>query len=107
MFGEGWMFFSFFLKKCRKFSYFAKLGFFERTSEKLMAVFKLVACWVLYKEPHAFLSAKAKSRPDFRKARPPILNRGRIWVSRKSQVRGKNKDLAKWFNFCVSLPWVG
>jgi hypothetical protein len=22
------------------------LGFFERTSEKLMAVFKLVACWV-------------------------------------------------------------
>jgi hypothetical protein len=58
--------FFFFLKKCRKFSYFAKLGFVERTSEKLMAVFKLVACWVFYKEHHAFLIARAKSRPDFR-----------------------------------------
>jgi hypothetical protein len=60
MFGEGRMSLSFFLKKCRKFSYFAKLGFFERTLEKLMAVFKLVACSVFYKEPHAFLIARAK-----------------------------------------------
>jgi hypothetical protein len=80
------------------------LGFFEKTSEKLMTVFELVACWVFYKEPHAFLIARAKSRPDFRKAMPQIQNRGRIWVSRKCQVRGKNKGLAKWFNFCVSLP---
>jgi hypothetical protein len=68
--------FELFLKNCNFFSYFAKLGFFERTSEKLMAVFKLVACWVFYKEPHAFLIARAKSRPDFRKVMPPIQNRG-------------------------------
>jgi hypothetical protein len=86
---------SFSLKNYRNFSYFAKSGFFGRTLEKLMAVFKLVACWVFYKEPHAFLIARAKSRPDFRKAMPPIWKRGRIWVSRKCKVRGKNKGLSK------------
>jgi hypothetical protein len=38
-------------KKCKLFSYFAKLGFFEKTSEKLKGFSNLLHIGFFYKEP--------------------------------------------------------